>query len=182
MELNIDVKCLLFRRETLLWQLLTFMFVLMLLWLRFFSPLQKKSIYDLKSSGILEKEFIVGKVVQKSELQPCRSKEKNDFFYLAVADQTASVKMIAFGKDRYQEIREKSSYSFRNLKDEDVVKLTQFSEVSPTGPVNVPEELETEARRLIQSPVYYIEDVKSLPKGMEVSVEGTVTDVRLNLS
>ena len=142
--------------------------------------MQEKSIYDLKSRGILETEFIVGKVVQKSELQPCRN--GNFFFYLAVADETASVKMIAFGEDRYQEIEEKRSYSFRNLKDEAVVKITQLSEVSPTRPVNVPEELETEARKLIQSPVYSIEEANSLPKGTDVSVEGTISRVNLNLS
>ena len=146
--------------------------------------MQEKSIFDLKSSGILETEAIVGKVVKKSEL--LTSKIKTFYFFLGVADETASVKLMVYGKDHHRRIKEGSSYIFKELKidgkDVKVVKVNASSKVSETKPVFVPEEFEREAERLVypESPLTSIKDIKSSPPQTYVSVEGTVSKVSSN--
>ncbi|KAF3840529.1 hypothetical protein F7725_006391 [Dissostichus mawsoni] len=144
--------------------------------------LWEKSIFDLKSSGILETEAIVGKVVKKSKLLTYDTKiKKGKFcFYLGVADETASVKLMVYGKDLHRRIKEGSSYIFRELiHDGKYVKVNASSSVSETKPVNVPEEFEREAERLVypESPLTSIKDIKSSPPQTHVSVEGTVTQI-----
>ncbi|KAK1874645.1 Replication factor A [Dissostichus eleginoides] len=144
--------------------------------------LWEKSIFDLKSSGIFETEAIVGKVVKKSELLTYDTKTKKGkfFFYLGVADETASVKLMVYGEDLHRQIKEGSSYIFRNLiQDGKYVKVNASSSVSETKPVNVPEEFEREAERLVypESPLTSIKDIKSSPPQTHVSVEGTVTEI-----
>ncbi|XP_068587880.1 uncharacterized protein [Cebidichthys violaceus] len=143
----------------------------------------RKSIRDLESSTILETDGFVGKVVQKSGLRPYQTKDKarKCFFYLAVADETAGVKVKVYGKDRYDEIEVGSSYLFSRslIKEEKVIMVTKLSKVSQTRHVDVPEELEMEATRLIypESPVYSIKDAKLSADKTKVSVEGTVTEI-----
>ncbi|XP_074466671.1 uncharacterized protein LOC141752551 [Sebastes fasciatus] len=142
----------------------------------------KKSICDVKTSGILETESIVVKVVQKSGLRPyqTKKKEKSFFFYVAVADETGTIKLKVYGRDRDKVIKEDSSYLLRNLiNDENVIKVTASSKVSETKSVDVPEELQMEARKLIypESPIYSVENVKSSADKTVVSVEGTVTEI-----
>ncbi|XP_028451490.1 uncharacterized protein LOC114566867 isoform X2 [Perca flavescens] len=142
----------------------------------------KKSICDVKRSGILQNDVIVGKVVQKSELRTYKNKDKKKkkFFYLAVADETASIKVMVYGKSHFQQIKKESSYLFRKLiMDEYVVKVIESSTVAETSSVDVPEELEMEARKLIhpESPVYSIKEAKSLADKSDVSVEGEVTEI-----
>lgn len=144
--------------------------------------MQIKSISDLKSRKVLQAEAVAGKVVQKSELKSYETKDKrkNDLFYVAVADETASIKMMVYGKKLHREIKEETSYLFRRLiTDENDVKVNATSKVSETKPVEVPEEIELEALTLIypESPFYSISDAQSFPDGTEVSVEGTVTEV-----
>ncbi|XP_031730024.1 uncharacterized protein LOC116398112 [Anarrhichthys ocellatus] len=145
----------------------------------------KKSIRDLKSSTILEREGFVGKVVQKSGLRPYQNKDKarKCFFYLAVVDETASAKVKVYGKDRYEELKEESSYLFSRslIKEDDVIMVTTLSKVSQTRAVDVPEELEMEATRLIypEGTVYSIEEAKISADKTKVSVGGTVTEVSL---
>ncbi|KAK1874619.1 Replication factor A [Dissostichus eleginoides] len=144
--------------------------------------LWEKSIFDLKSSEILETEAIVGKVVKKSKLLTYDTKiKKGKFcFYLGVADETASVKLMVYGKDLHRRIKEGSSYIFRELiQDGKYVKVNASSSVSETKPVNVPEEFEREAERLVypESPLTSIKDIKSSPPQTHVSVEGTVTEI-----
>ncbi|KAL3043141.1 hypothetical protein OYC64_020955 [Pagothenia borchgrevinki] len=140
--------------------------------------LWEKSIFDLKSSGILETEAIVGKVVKKSEL--ITSKIKTFYFFMGIADETASVKLMVYGKDHHRQIKEGSSYIFSDLKKDGIyVKVNVSSKVSVTKPVIVPEEFEREAERLLcpESPLTSIKDIKSSRPQKHVSVEGTVTKI-----
>ncbi|XP_044077204.1 uncharacterized protein LOC122887768 isoform X2 [Siniperca chuatsi] len=139
-------------------------------------------IRELRSSGELPEKAIAGKVVKKSGLRSYQTKEKvkRFFFYVAVADETASVKVMVYGKKRYEEIKEKNFYTFRKLiKDEKGFKVIEQSKVSQTSSVQVPEELEMEAQELIysESPVYTIAKAKLSAEKTAVSVEGTVTEV-----
>ncbi|XP_033969982.1 uncharacterized protein LOC117469625 [Trematomus bernacchii] len=138
----------------------------------------RKSIFDLKSSGILETEAIIGKVVKKSEL--ITSKIKTFYFFLGVADETASVKLMVYGKDHHRQIKEGKSYIFRNLIIDGIyVKVNASSSVSVTKPVIIPEEFEREAERLLypESPLTSIKDIKSSRPQTHVSVEGTVSKI-----
>ncbi|KAK5917622.1 hypothetical protein CgunFtcFv8_002454 [Champsocephalus gunnari] len=138
----------------------------------------EKSIFDLKASGILETEAIVGKVVKKSE--QLTSTKKTVYFFLGVADETASVKLMVYGKDLHRRIQEGKSYMFKELiKDGLYVKVNASNKVSETQHVNVPEEFEREAERLLcpESPLTSIKDIKSSRPKTHVSVEGTVTQI-----
>ncbi|KAK5887151.1 hypothetical protein CesoFtcFv8_015781 [Champsocephalus esox] len=138
----------------------------------------EKSIFDLKASGILETEAIVGKVVKKSEL--LTSTKKTVYFFLGVADETASIKLMVYGKDLHRRIQEGKSYMFKELiKDGLYVKVNASNKVSETQHVNVPEEFEREAERLLcpESPLTSIKDIKSSRPRTHVSVEGTVTQI-----
>lgn len=144
--------------------------------------MQKKSIRELKSSSeLLDTDGIVGKVVEKSGVRSYRTKEnvKKYFFYLAVADETASMKLMVYGKPFYKEIMEEKTYMFRQLtKDEKGFKFCSQSKFSQTKPVQVPDELEKEARELIypKSPDCSIAEAK-LSTGIRVTVKGTITKV-----
>ncbi|XP_041657784.1 uncharacterized protein LOC121519072 [Cheilinus undulatus] len=141
------------------------------------------TISDVKSTALLlETAGFYGKVVQKSGLRvySTREDEKRFFFYAAVADKSDCVKLMVYGKDHDRNIKEEKSYLFRRLKkDPKVVKVTTSSIVSEIKAVQVPEELEEEARRLIypESPFYSITEVRSLPDKTNVSVVGTVEEI-----
>ncbi len=152
--------------------------------------MQKKSICDLNStSEVQDKDVIVGKVIQKSGLRTYETKDrvKKFFFYLAVADETASMKMMVYGEKYYRQVEKGMTCMFRNVMRDNntgVIKITTQSTVSPTSHVNVPEKLEMEAQRLIYSDsrVYSITEAKSSAHKASVNVEGTVTEVSLNWS
>ncbi|XP_042286460.1 uncharacterized protein LOC121909803 [Thunnus maccoyii] len=143
----------------------------------------RKTIRDLKASGqLLDTEAIVGKVMQKSGLHTYKKQDdkENAFFYVSVADDTGFIEVTVYGKHRYQEINEERSYLFRKLIiDKNGVKVIKKSKVPETHAVEVPAELEKEARKLIciQSPVCSVAKAKTYPEKYGVSVEGTVTEI-----
>ncbi|XP_041658033.1 uncharacterized protein LOC121519256 [Cheilinus undulatus] len=146
-------------------------------------PDKEITISDVKSTALLlETAGFYWKVIQKSGLRvySTREDEKRFFFYAAVADKSDCVKLMVYGKDHYRNIKEEKSYLFRRLmKDPEVDKVTTSSVVSQIKAVQVPEELEEEARRLIypESPFYSITEVRSLPDKTNVSVAGTVEEI-----
>ncbi|XP_005951877.1 uncharacterized protein LOC102299698 [Haplochromis burtoni] len=138
------------------------------------------SIGELKASGNPGNKAIGGKIVQKSGLRTyqTRNKEKKFFFNLGVADETASIKVMVYGRERYQEIQEKSCYLFREVIVEgNDIKVTKLSKVSKTPQIDVPENLEMEARMLIDTQVCSIEQAKRSADKTLVSVEGKVTEI-----
>ncbi|XP_067465070.1 uncharacterized protein [Thunnus thynnus] len=145
-------------------------------------PTWRKTIKDVLTSGDLGNKTITGKVVQKSALRTyeTQQKEKKFFFYLGVSDEESCIKVMVYGKDRYQDIQEGRYYSFRNvIMEENVMKVTKQSKVARTSPIDVPEELELEAEMLIypQKPVCSIAKAKEYADKTVVSVEGTVTEI-----
>ncbi|GAA6226153.1 replication factor A protein 1-like isoform X1 [Lates japonicus] len=151
------------------------------------SQLWRKTIADLKTSGDLEQKAVTGKVVQKTGLISYQTKEKKDkfLFYLVVADETGSIRVMVYGKEHYEKIMENKSYMFRDVMfewsdhfKEKVLKVTQQSKVSETSPINVPEEVELEAQKLIsgQNPVSIKQAKRSEDKTI-VTVEGTITKI-----
>ncbi|XP_045896615.1 uncharacterized protein LOC123963658 [Micropterus dolomieu] len=140
----------------------------------------RKRICDLNASGELELgKAIVGKVIQKSSLHTYRnSKDQEKFFcYVTAADETAAVKLMVYGKKHHKNIEEEKSYLFRKLLiDECCVRVTTESKVSETSPVNVPDDLEMEARTLV-CPVCTVSEAKLSADKTDVSVEGTVTEI-----
>lgn len=157
------------------------MFVCLVL-LFFLSCVQRISIHDLKIFGDLGKKAIVGKVVQKSGLRTyqTKNKEKKFFFYLGVADETSSIKVMVYGRECYQHFQEESFFLFRNIiMEEDLMKVTKKSTISKTTSNDVPEILETEARMLVyaQIPVCSIAQANSAAEKTSVSVEGTITEI-----
>ncbi|XP_074527647.1 uncharacterized protein LOC141791266 [Halichoeres trimaculatus] len=143
------------------------------------------SIKDLKSRDQPpETKPFSGKVIQKSGLRRYQNKmgKNNIFFDLGVADKTACVKVRVYKKELYKVIQEGRSYMFRNVtKDQDMIKVTKPSTVAQTSPLQVPEELEMEAQKLIyqESELYSIDDAKKGPDKMVMSVEGTVEEIAL---
>ncbi|XP_005754645.2 uncharacterized protein LOC102214029 [Pundamilia nyererei] len=140
------------------------------------------SIGELKASGNPGNKAIGGKIVQKSGLRTyqTRNKEKKFFFNLGVADETASIKVMVYGRERYQDIQEKSCYLFREvIMEGNDIKVTKLSKVSKTPQIDVPENLEMEARMLIdlQAPVFSIKQAKISAEKTLVSVEGKVTEI-----
>ncbi|XP_071382649.1 neurofilament medium polypeptide-like isoform X2 [Centroberyx affinis] len=142
----------------------------------------RKTIKDLKESRYLGNQAIVGKVIRKSGLRPYRTQNKEEkvMFYLGLADETDSIKAVVYGKNRYEEIEEGSYYSFREVIIEDnTVKVTKLSKISKTSNIQVPAELEKEARMIIdpQKPVLPIKEAKASGDKTEMSVEGTITEL-----
>ncbi|XP_071362627.1 uncharacterized protein [Trachinotus anak] len=145
-------------------------------------PPWRKTIHELRISGDLGQKAVVGKVVQKSALRTYQTKEKvkKFFFWLALADETSSIKVMVYGKERYQSLFVEKFYMFRDIiMDENSMKVTKQSTVSKTGRVDVPEELEVEAQMLIyrQSPVCSITKAKTFADKTVVSVEGIITEI-----
>ncbi|XP_044227151.1 uncharacterized protein LOC122995837 [Thunnus albacares] len=145
-------------------------------------PDKRKTIKDVLTSGDLGNKAITGKVVQKSALRTyeTQQKEKKFFFYLGVSDETSCIKVMVYGEDRHQDIQEGSCYSFRDvIMEENVMKVTKWSKVERTSPIDVPEKLEVEAEMLIypQKPVCSITKAREYADKTVVSVEGTVTEI-----
>ncbi|XP_030603060.1 uncharacterized protein LOC115792600 [Archocentrus centrarchus] len=146
------------------------------------SQLWRKSIHDLKIVGQLGNKAIAGKVVQKSGLRTYQTKNKEEkfFFYLGVADETSSIKVMVYGRERYQVFSEGSCYLFRDvIMEEDLMKVTKMSNISKAAPLHVPENLEMEARTLVDSqiPVCSIAQAERSEEKTSVSVEGTITEI-----
>ncbi|XP_026213295.1 uncharacterized protein LOC113160307 isoform X2 [Anabas testudineus] len=143
----------------------------------------RKTIHDLRTAGDLGDKAMIGKVVQKSGLRTYNTKKKMTkfFFYLGVADDTASIKVMVYGKEHYKKIEEGSHWLFRNvIMDENMIKITKNSKIAKTSCVVISEELELEARMLIypQSPVCSIKEAKMSEDKKMLSVEGTVREIR----
>ncbi|XP_039474124.1 uncharacterized protein LOC120442234 [Oreochromis aureus] len=141
------------------------------------------SIGKLKVSGNPGNKPIGGRIVQKSGLRTyqTRNKEKKFFFNLGVADETGSIKVVVYGKEHYQDIQEKSCYMFRNvIMEGNDIKVTKLSIVSKTSQIDVPENLEMEARMLVdfQTPVCSIEQANRSAEKTLVSVGGKVAEVQ----
>ncbi|XP_030603057.1 uncharacterized protein LOC115792598 [Archocentrus centrarchus] len=145
-------------------------------------PPWRISIHDLKIFGDLGKKAIAGKVVQKSgpRTYQTKNKKKKFFFYLGVADETSSIKVMVYGKERYQRFQEESFFLFRNvIMEKDLMKVTKKSTISKTTSIDVPENLEMEARMLVpaQIPVCSIAKANIAAEKTSVSVEGTITEI-----
>ncbi|KAK2827955.1 hypothetical protein Q5P01_018989 [Channa striata] len=144
----------------------------------------RKSISDLKSSGELpDTQAIVGEVVHKSNLRPYLSKDRHRrrLFYLVIADETASIKVLVYGKKRYGEIAEKKSYLFRRLLIHgNCLKVPALAKVSETSAVEVPEKIEAEAQNLLfsETEVCSIAEIRASDERRDVSVQGTVEETR----
>lgn len=155
--------------------MLLFFFVL-------FICVHRKSIHDVKISGDLGNKVIAGKVLAKSVLRTyeTKKKEKKFFFYLGVATETGSIKVMVYGRERYQRFQEKSCYLFREIiMDENVMKVTKKSVISKTAAIDVPENLEMEAQMFVysQTPVCSIEQAIGSAEKTSVSVQGKVRKV-----
>ncbi|KAM4546139.1 uncharacterized protein PAE49_018538 [Odontesthes bonariensis] len=147
-------------------------------------PPWRKSIQQLKISGDSEKKLITGKVVQKSGLRTyqTKKKEKKFFFNLGVADETDSIKVMVYGRERFQDFEEGCYYNFREtIMDENLLKVTKLTKISTAPPLDVPKQLELEAQMLIyiQAPVRSIGKSKVCGEKTLVSVEGTVKEIGL---
>ncbi|CAK6979984.1 Hypothetical predicted protein [Scomber scombrus] len=143
----------------------------------------RKTIKYVLTSRDLGKKAIIGKVVQKSALRTYQTKDKKKkvFFYLGISDETACIKVMVYGDDRYEEFQNQSCYTFRTvIMEENVMKVTRLSTVADTNTFDVPEELEMEAEMLIypQKPVCSIAEAKAYADRTAVSVEGTVTKMQ----
>lgn len=143
---------------------------------------QRKTIHDLKISGADADKVIIGKVVEKSGLRTYQTKDKTTkfFFYLGLADETASIKVMVYGKESYQQYQKGNHWLFRDVVvEKDMMKVTKRTKAWKTMPVVVSEELELEARMLIysQSPVCSIKEAKVSEDKKWLSVEGTITQV-----
>ncbi|CAB1316381.1 unnamed protein product [Coregonus sp. 'balchen'] len=143
------------------------------------------TIADLKNLGGLGDKAIKGKIVKKSDLiyYDTKAKKKQSLFHMSLTDDTASIKVTVYGKERYDLFQEGSFYLLKALIVEgDIVKVTQKSKVSKTSPLEVPQRLEMEARMLIEPahhPFCSIADAKASHPGIQMSIDGTVIDMTL---
>lgn len=142
---------------------------------------QTKTIRDLKAGGDLGQKVLTVKVVHKSDLHENQTRTKF-YFHLGVADETDAIKVVVFGSERFPDIKKDHFYTIRDAvmdHKEKVLKIAERTKMSETGPFEVPRNVELEAGKLIFSPVYSIRDIQSLGDKKEVSVEGTVKEVRV---
>lgn len=117
--------------------------------------------------------------MDKSKLQTYKTQKILKYcFYLLVTDETASIKVMVYGKPRYQKFQKGKHYLFRKLiRDKNLFKVTSQTIVAELGAFDVPKEVEEEAkRRSSHSPHVLIEEVKKWDSGI-VSVEGIITEV-----
>ncbi|XP_061596407.1 uncharacterized protein LOC133459975 isoform X2 [Cololabis saira] len=142
----------------------------------------RKTIQELKTSGQLDQKFIIGKIVQKSDPATylTKKKEKKFFFKLGIADETDCIKVIVYGKERFQDLKLGCFYNFRDVivdMEENVIKVTEKTRISKTAPFDIPKNLELEAAKLINQPVCCIAEVQTYEDKTAVSVEGTVKTI-----
>lgn len=107
------------------------------------------------------------------------SSTKKAYFFVLLRDETASLKLMVYGKPHHLEIKEGKYYSFRKLLRDETgqVKVTSETVVSEIGTFTIPEEVEKEARQLCsKGPFYSIKDFKTLDSGTG-SVKATITEV-----
>ncbi|XP_030603069.1 uncharacterized protein LOC115792608 [Archocentrus centrarchus] len=87
---------------------------------------------------------------------------------------------MVYGNERYQVFTVGDCYLFRNvLMEEKVMKVTKMSNISRTATLDVPQNLEMEARMLVdfQIPVCSIAQANSAAERTSVSVEGTIPEI-----
>ncbi|KAK5610270.1 hypothetical protein CRENBAI_007886 [Crenichthys baileyi] len=149
-------------------------------------PSWRTTIKNLRNSGDTAGKPIAAKVFQKSSLRTyeTKTKKKEFFFYLGVADETDCIKMMVYGKERFKKLEEGHTYLFNRvlmsvIKDEKVIKVTKNSTFSKTRKVEVSKDLQLQAQMLVysQSPLFSIEKIQTCDKGTALSVEGTVTEI-----
>ncbi|TWW74542.1 hypothetical protein D4764_14G0005450 [Takifugu flavidus] len=143
-------------------------------------PATSKSICDLVAAHeVVATATIRGRIMDKSKLQTYKT-QKKDFFFLLVTDETASIKMMVYGKPRYQKLQKGKHYLFRKLiRDKNLFKVTLQTIVAELGAFDIPKEVEEKAKRLSShGPDVSIEEVKKWDSEiLPVSVEGTITKV-----
>ncbi|XP_041863860.1 uncharacterized protein LOC121654065 [Melanotaenia boesemani] len=143
----------------------------------------RKTIMGLISSGnIEENEAVVGKVVQMSKLLSYKTRDGKErmYFNLSIADETGCIRVMVYGEKHHSQIKIDSSYLFRKLKiEEKVLKVFFQSKVLDTKAVEVPEEVEMEAKTLLHEevPVCSIAEVKKSSENASVSIQGVVTEI-----
>ncbi|XP_029703809.1 uncharacterized protein [Takifugu rubripes] len=139
-----------------------------------------KSICDLVAAHeVVATATIRGRIMDKSKLQTYKT-QKKDFFFLLVTDETASIKMMVYGKPHYQKLQKGKHYLFRKLiRDKNLFKVTLQTIVAELGAFDIPKEVEEKAKRLSShGPYVSIEEVKKWDSEiLPVSVEGTITKV-----
>ncbi|XP_017158508.1 uncharacterized protein LOC103459856 [Poecilia reticulata] len=116
-------------------------------------PDLRKTIRDLKASGDLGQKVLTVKVVQKSNLcqYQIKANETKFRFYLGVADETDSIKVVVYGRERFPAIEEGHFYTIRDPhmdRQEKVLKVTERTRISETGSLEVPRNVELEAENL----------------------------------
>lgn len=124
------------------------------------------------------------KVVHKSCLLNYRNKDQQTkaYFHLGVADETASMNVVVYRGELYEEMVEGSCWMFREvLFDGQSMKVTRNSHLAKVAPLCIPDELEQEARMLItsQGPTCSITKVRASAEKTTVCVGGSVTEVRV---
>lgn len=124
------------------------------------------------------------KVVQKSDLGKFTKKKQEGFyFHVAVADETGAIKVVVFGKERYSTIQEGSFYTLREVlmdQKENILKVTEKAKISQIRPFDIPKNMELEAEKLL-SPLFTIRELTHFEDKKEVSVKGTVKEVRRSI-
>ncbi|XP_008302403.1 uncharacterized protein LOC103374144 [Stegastes partitus] len=145
-------------------------------------PPWRKTIQDVKFTDTrLDQKAIVGKVVQKSGLRTYIGEgQKKFFFYLAVADDTDVIKVMVYGRERFQQFKEEQFYLFRDvIIEETIMKVTKCSKISKTKAFDVPEDLDLNAQMLLysQKPVCSIAEAGNCGDKTLVSVEGNIKEV-----
>ncbi|XP_023818547.1 uncharacterized protein LOC101161326 isoform X3 [Oryzias latipes] len=153
------------------------------------------TIAELKSDVLGElgqKSVVVGKVLVKSALRTYKTKdnEKKPFFQLGIADDSACIRVMVYGEEKFPFFKEEGYYNFRNVRVEKVeinnrvlhektMKFSSRSNTSKAGKFDIPQDLELEAQMLVygQRPVVSIEAIKHLEPRSRVSAEGTVKEI-----
>lgn len=138
-------------------------------------PQLRTTIKLLKETGSPNGKPVGGEVVQKSDLISCKT--KNKFFNLEVADETDSIRVMVFGKERFKRFVPGKLYLFEDIvmdvvNGEQVMKVIEKSKISP---INKMEGAKTMTLVKSQLPIYSIEKIQSFVEKTSVNVEGTVT-------
>lgn len=106
--------------------------------------------------------------------------QKKHFFYLGVTDETASIRVMVYGKPRYQKLQKGKHYLFRKLKrDKNLFKVTPDTVVAEMSAFDIPKEVEEAGRFPSHSLYVSIEDVKNNDSAT-VSVKGIISEVSLS--
>ncbi|XP_012994513.2 uncharacterized protein LOC106024795 [Esox lucius] len=137
-------------------------------------------IASLKSCEKFVNKGIQVKVIRISQMISYNTKEgeKKIMFYMGVADDTGSVKITVYGKEKYKNFKEGSCYMLhRVINEENTVKVTSKTQISDPKPFDVPLKFEAEAAILIESPVYSIAEAVGSKQQTLMSIEGFVNEI-----